>query len=95
MDIMTIPAEVCHKIVCELRPVSFKFRANGMDSIGFIAQEVQELLEREMINLPLVGGFNGYLALPYAVYTALMAGAIQEQQREINELREVIKHGRH
>lgn len=92
-DIVTIPEEVCRKVVCGLRPVRFKFKDDGEDSIGFIAQEVKELMGREGVDLPLVGGFNGYLAIPYAVYTALLAGAIQAQQREINEMREMMMRG--
>mgnify|MGYP000464827699 FL=1 len=56
---------------------------------------VQEILEEEGINLPLVGRFGGYLSIPYAVYVSLLAGALQAQDKEIGELRKVIGYGRH
>lgn len=94
-DIVSIPAKICQRIVCRLKPVRFKFREDGTESIGFIAQDVQEILEEEGINLPLVGRFGGYLSIPYAVYVSLLAGALQAQDKEIGELRKVIGYGRH
>lgn len=88
--IVTIPQDTCQKIVCGLRPVSFKYRKDGTESVGFIAQDVQALLEKEGISLPLVGEFDGYLAIPYAIYTAVLAGAFQAQQEQINQLEEAI-----
>lgn len=73
--------------VLKLKPVQYK--RNGLDTpdrieCGFIAQEVQKVIpevvhEQQDEDKP--------LALDYAKLVAYMAGAIQELQAQINELK--------
>ena len=86
-NIHTIPSKICLEIVRGLRPVSFAFKDSGIPSVGFIAQEVNKILKKCDMNLPLVGKNKGYFCIPYSSYVALLAGAIQEQQKEIEQLR--------
>ncbi len=95
-DVAEIPTKVCYKIVKNLKPVEFTFKQTGSRHIGFIAQDVAKVLREENVNLPIVGELKGYLTLPYASYVALLAGALQEQGKEIKALRtEVLQNGRY
>lgn len=95
-NIQRIPAKICLEIVRQLRPVSFVFKDNGIRSIGFIAQDVKKILKKMDLDLPIVNKHDGYFCIPYAVYVALLAGAVQEQEKEIRKIRrEMEKNGRH
>ena len=85
-----IPQDTALRIVLGLRPVEFEFTGSGERQIGFIAQDVQELQQRIGTDLPLVKG-GEYLSIPYANYTALLAGTVQAQQKEIERLEELLK----
>ena len=89
-SIEDIPQDTALKIVLGLRPVEFEFIGSGERQIGFIAQEVQELQQQTGTDLPLVKG-GEYLSIPYANYTALLAGAVQAQQKEIERLEELLE----
>ena len=93
-NIHTIPSSICLEIIKDLRPVSFDFKDSGRPSVGFIAQEVNKILKKRNIDLPLVGKHKGYFCIPYASYVTLLAGAVQEQQKEIDQLRRE-RHGGH
>lgn len=95
-NIRQIPAETCLEIVRRLRPVSFVFKDSGIPAVGFIAQDVQKILSKMHSELPIVNIHKGYFCIPYAVYVALLAGAVQEQEKEIKKIRrEIKKDGRH
>lgn len=95
-DIRQIPTKACLEIVRKLRPVSFVFKDNGIRSIGFIAQDVKKILKKMDLDLPIVNKHDGYFCIPYAVYVALLAGAVREQEKEISKIRrEMEKNGRH
>ena len=76
----------CAKIVSQMRPKSFHFTESGVPSIGFEAQEVYRIQD----DLPLVGRNGAYLEIPYSNYTALLTGAIQDNQRRINRLKRMV-----
>ena len=64
-----------------LRPVSFEYRsAPGERRIGFVAQEVREVL-------PSLVTEGDVLTMDYATLSTVAIAAIQEQQREIERLR--------
>lgn len=95
-NIQQIPAKTCLEIVRRLRPVSFVFKDSGVPAVGFIAQDVQKILSKMHSELPLVNKHKGFFCIPYAVYVALLAGAVQEQEKEIRKIRrEMEKNGRH
>mgnify|MGYP000000606408 CR=1 FL=1 len=85
-----IDPDMALKVVLGLNPVEFEFIGSGERQIGFIAQEVQDLQQRAGTDLPLVKD-GEYLSIPYANYTALLAGAVQAQQKEIERLEQILK----
>ena len=79
--------------VLKLRGVDFnwKDKFDGKEDIGFIAQEVQEVipeLVKEVDNLKEDGT---HLTVDYAKTTAILVEAIKEQQKQIEELKSEIK----
>ena len=90
-DIEDIPDETALSIVLGLRPVQFVYRDTGAEGLGFIAQEVDELQERLGTCLPLVNHSGEYLSIPYSTNSALYAGAIRQQQKEIAQLEKEVK----
>lgn len=76
----------CAKIVSQLQPKSFRFIGSGIPSIGFEAQDVYRIQD----DLPLVGRNGAYLEIPYGNCTALLAGAIQDNQRRIDRLKRMV-----
>jgi hypothetical protein len=65
-----------------LRPVQFIWKVNGKADIGLIAQEVKEVIPE------IVYGEEGKMSLSYGQLTAVLTKAIQEQQKEIMELKQ-------
>jgi hypothetical protein len=67
--------------VMKLKPKSYKMIDDDLEQIGFIAQDVEELLPE------LVGtSERGMKGLSYGNLTAVLTKAIQEQQAQIEEL---------
>lgn len=87
-DIREITKEQALETVLALRPVTFAFKDTGRPGLGFLAQEAAEVGKR--VGLPLVDDSGEYLAIPYANYAALLAGAVQAQQEEIKRLEELL-----
>ncbi len=81
-----IPDETALEIVLGLQPKTFTYKDSGQKSIGFVAQDVDALQEQIGTSLPLVDHSGDYMAIPYANYTAILAGAVKVQQREIETL---------
>ncbi len=81
------------EIVNNLRPVSFEWnetakkhnsRNTGSD-IGLIAQETEEFLPEVVHEM-----YDKYKGIDYAKIVPILIGAIQEQQAQINHLKEII-----
>lgn len=70
--------------IMKLRPVNFDYISNGRHSIGFIAQEVKEIIPE------VVHGSEGSYSLNYSVMTSLLTKGIQQQQQQINDLRVLV-----
>lgn len=85
-DISPIPSDVALRVTLALRPMTFYMAGADEKDMGFVAQEVAEIES----DLPLYTMLDGFYALPYTSYVALLSGAIQEQQKQINEMREVL-----
>lgn len=71
--------------VMSLRPVSYIVRSDGSEGIGFIAQEMQVVMPDAVTTLP-----DGYLAVDPVRTIPRLVGAIQEQQRQIDDLQNLI-----
>jgi len=80
--------------VLGLRGVSFEWKKNNKKSIGFIAQEVQEVVpDLVKNNRKEHDGVvtEEHLGVDYGNITALLVEAVKEQQALINRLEERIK----
>ncbi|MBT9169051.1 MAG: hypothetical protein DDT19_02403 [Syntrophomonadaceae bacterium] len=69
------------KEVLLLQPRSFNTKVGPSTSIGFIAQEIGKVIPE------VVSGEAGQKGISYANLTALLTKAIQEQQKQIEELK--------
>lgn len=77
-DINTL--ENCYDIVSNLNPVEFKWIKNNKDSVGFIAQEVEQVIPS------IVNTQDKYKVLEETKIIAYLIGAIQELDKELKEL---------
>lgn len=68
------------EIINKLRPVSFTWKNNNKKTIGFIAQEVEEILPN------IVNHNDEYKILAENKIIAYLIGAIQELDKELREL---------
>ena len=73
--------------VLQMRGVSFDRKDNGASSSGVIAQEMQKVAPE------LVSDDDGTLGVAYGNITGYLIEAIKEQQKQINELKKLIKDG--
>jgi len=70
----------CYDIVSDLNPVSFKWIKNNKDNVGFIAQEVEQIIPN------IVSNIDKYKAIAETKIIAYLVGAIQELDKELREL---------
>ena len=83
--------------ILELRPVEFDYKFGG-HSYGFIAEEVEEILP-ELVHTPadydeqkvIDGDYTRSKKLAYDEFIPYLVKMVQKQQKEINELKELIK----
>ena len=66
--------------ILKLKPVSYKWKGTGQQDFGFLAQEVKHILPE------IVYGEEGQMTISYGQVTAVLTKAVQEQQKEIEEL---------
>ena len=71
------PQDSLNKIL-QLDGVTFDWKSNGKESMGFIAQDVQKIFP-ELVSTDQ----NGYLSLNYGGFAAPIVNAIKEQQLQI------------
>ena len=69
-------------IVSKLEGKHFIWKNTGKPSLGFIAQEVEEVLP-QLINTQ----DNGSKTINYSVLVAVLVEAIKQQQKQIDELK--------
>lgn len=70
----------CYDIVSDLNPVGFKWIKNNKDNVGFIAQEVEQIIPN------IVSDNDEYKAIAETKIIAYLVGAIQELDKELKEL---------
>jgi hypothetical protein len=74
-------------LVLGLNPKVYVMKETGEPMMGFVAQDVEKLQKQLGINLPLTSmDEDGYYCIPYMNYIALLTGAIQAQQKQIERL---------
>ena len=79
--------------VLKLRGVDFnwKDKFDGKRDVGFIAQEVQEVIPELVKEVDTLKEDGTHLTVDYAKTAAILVEAIKEQQEQINELKKEIK----
>lgn len=74
-------------LVLGLSPKVYVMKEIGEPMMGFVAQDVEKLQKQLGIDLPLTSiDKDGYYCIPYMNYIALLTGAIQAQQKQIDRL---------
>jgi len=69
------------KEILALKPTRFLFKPTGEEGIGFVAQEVEKIIPE------VVSGEEGHKGISYGGLTPVLVKAIQEQQKQIEELK--------
>ncbi|MBK8195036.1 MAG: tail fiber domain-containing protein [Lewinellaceae bacterium] len=88
-DIAAIPMGIMSRIM-QLEPVSYHYKIeqeNAKYSLGFLAQNVENLFPELVAQTPVRNGEGGYLSVNYSGFGVLAIKAIQEQQQQIESLR--------
>ncbi len=88
-EVLGMASGVLNKVL-QLQPVTYRYNSEqetAQRSMGFIAQDVQELFPELVTRNPLRDGQGGYLAVNYAGFGVLAVKSIQEQQVQIDKLK--------
>lgn len=94
-NIHPVDAETALRIIKQLKPVSYSMKRYDREGVGFIAQDVQKICLKQGIDLPLYGRRGKYLTIPYINYVPLLVAVVQSQQREIDQLKRLIRKEKH
>jgi len=94
-NIHPVDAETAIRIIKQLKPVSYSMKRYDREGVGFIAQDVQKICLKQGIDLPLYGRRGKYLTIPYINYVPLLVAVVQSQQREIDQLKRLIRKEKH
>ena len=70
----------------KLEPVEFQWKENKSKDIGFIAEEVEKIIP-DVVSYEDNGDLHG---IKYSKLTAVLVKAIQQQQEQIDQLKEEI-----
>lgn len=73
-------------IIYNLRPVTFDWKKDGSHDVGLIAEEVGDHMV-ELVSKDKEGNVEG---VKYSKLTSLLIKAVQDQQKEINELKSLL-----
>ena len=78
------------KDVLNIRPVSFdwKEKRNAQHDIGVIAQEIEKIIPEVVEEVDTLNSEDTHKTVDYAKLTSVLIKAVQEQQEQINELKE-------
>ena len=74
-------------IIYNLRPVTFDWKKDGSHDVGLIAEEVGDHMT-ELVSKDKEGNVEG---VKYSKLTSLFIKAVQDQQKEIDELKSLLK----
>ena len=74
-------------IIYNLRPVTFDWKKDGSHDVGLIAEEVGDHMT-ELVSRDKEGNVEG---VKYSKLTSLLIKAVQDQQKEIDELKSLLK----
>ena len=88
-DVVTIDPNRGMEMIKDLRPVSFTWKQDGKEALGFIAQEV-----RETIPTAVFENDGGDLAVDYAQTIAPLIAAVQQMEMRIADLEAELEEAR-
>lgn len=71
--------------ILKLSPKSYKLKQDDSEKIGFIAQEIKDIIPEVVY-----GKDDDFLTLDYASMVSILVKAVQEQQQQINLLKQKI-----
>ena len=74
-------------IIYNLRPVTFDWKKDGSHDVGLIAEEVGDHMS-ELVSKDKEGNVEG---VKYSKLTSLLIKAVQDQQKQIDELKSLLK----
>jgi hypothetical protein len=89
-DIVDISNDVLSKVM-QMRPVTYRYnveKSTDKASLGFLAQDVQVLFPELVGTSPDRSGNGSYLNLNYSGLSVLAIKAIQEQQKQVETLKQ-------
>ena len=84
------PIENALDIVNKLKGVTFDWKKDGTKSLGYIAQDVEEILPEMVKEVPNWDNKETHKTVNYAAMVAILSEAIKEQQKQIEELKSII-----
>ena len=76
------PLESALETVNKLQGVSYEWKSDGSNDLGFIAQDVNKVVPQIVY-----GTDDGDLGLDYSKLTSILVEAVKEQQAQINDLK--------
>ena len=77
------PIQSALATVMQMQGVSYERKSDGEKKIGFVAQDLQNVLPEVVIK-----NHDGMLSVDYGNIVALLTEAIKEQQNQIDKLKE-------
>jgi len=81
------PIEFAFNTISKLQGVSYNWKESGKNDIGFIAEEVEKVLP-QLIKKSKEGVVEG---MNYSRLTALLVEVVKDQQKQIDELKQLLK----
>lgn len=81
------PIEQAYETISKLQGVTYNWKETGKEDIGFIAEEVDKILP-QLVDKNEDGIVNG---MNYSKLTALLVEVVKNQQKQIDELKKLIK----
>lgn len=93
-EIKEIPEELAEKIVLSAKPKSFKFKDGDKTILGFIAQDVREILGEDynlFIEESEKDGIKNMMSVSYLDFIAPIVKMIQVHDDEIKKIKEVLR----
>lgn len=88
-DIVSLDGEKAIALLKALSPSRYSYTKNGIEGMGFIAQEVEEAQEQTGFDGCLYSiGKDGYYTIPYMNYIALLAAGIKNLKQRLDLIKE-------
>ena len=87
LDLLDTKYGLDHILGLEAKEFDWKEKLNGRHDIGFIAQQVQEVVPELVKEVNGLNGEDPHLTVDYAKVVPILVNAIKELKSEIEELK--------